>query len=128
MDHIQQIAALALNAAHTSEGRLLVYSEVDDGVVSADLFSQLQGEPVRYRFSSNDLIAAIYRYWQSEEVAKRWATMALVIEGGRFTIDFQYAESIRADEALYERRPRVIRSYFGDAIVDYSSPNAAVVS
>jgi hypothetical protein len=128
MDAIQHIAALLQSAAHDSEGKLLLYSEVEDGMISADIFSKLEGEPVRYRFSPTSLKEAIYSYWESEDASARWATMALVVEHGRFSIDLQYADSLEADEGLEERRPRIVRTHFGDASVDYSSPKAANTS
>lgn len=44
-DLIQQIGRAALDAAHSFAGKVLLYAEVDDGVISANLFSQAGNDP-----------------------------------------------------------------------------------
>jgi hypothetical protein len=124
MNAIQRIAALSLEAAHDREGKLLLYSEVEDGVLSADLFSGIEGKSVRYRFSPPALKDAIYSFWETEDAPSRWVTMALVVENGKFSVDFQYSDTLDASEELSDRRPRVVGAHFGDTPVDYSSPKA----
>lgn len=120
MDAIQRIALLSREAAHDADGRLLLYAEVEDGVISADLFSQFRGGPVRFRFAPAGLREAIYSDWEAAK--DRWATYALLVENGRFSLSLQYEDSLKHDEALHDRRPRIVRAHFGDTLVDYSSP------
>jgi hypothetical protein len=122
-DPMQMIGRAALEAAHDADGKVLLYAEVLDGVVSADIFSRRDGEKVRFRFAPSSLKSAIYEFWEAEvDSAKRWSTMSVIIDSGRFYTSFEYSESLVPGEELHDRRPRVVRAHFGDASVDYSSP------
>ena len=122
----QAIAEEALASAQNIDGRLLVYSEIEDGVVSADLFYvQSSDSKIRFRFGSSqikDLIVSFWEAWRGTPGNREWRVMTFVIEGGAFNIDFNYPDQIDEDEDLSDRRPRVIKRYFGDSLVDYSNP------
>lgn len=123
-DPMQRIGRAALAAAHDAGGKVLLYAEAEDGVVSADIFYHRGGEKVRFRFAPSSLKSVIYEFWEAEiDPAKRWSTMSVVIDSGRFNTSFEYPESLVPGEELHDRRPRVVRAHFGDAPVDYSSPN-----
>lgn len=122
MDHIQQLALLAQEDAHDGQGKVLLYAEVEEGAISADLFSQTEDGTVRFRFSSAALKKAIYEYWEAERPDARWATMGLTVENGAFVIELQYENLLIAGESVVERRPRVVIKNFGNVPVDYSSP------
>lgn len=121
-DVFQRIGARAIAASHSANGKILLYAEVAEGVISADLFSQSSDEPVRFRFSPPELKALIYEWWEGLPASERWATMAFSIDGGRFTCSFGYPDVLLAEEHLEDRRPRAVQTHFGDTAVDYSSP------
>ncbi|WP_374471194.1 hypothetical protein [Phenylobacterium sp.] len=122
-DPVQMIGQGTIEAAHDPDGKIVLYAEVEDGVISADIFSRAQDKSVRFRFAPEPLRNLIYSYWEAEhDLKRRWATMTMVIEAGRFNMDFEYPDALARDEALHERRPRVVRRHFGEEEVDYSSP------
>src|SRR6187431_1804662 len=92
--------------------RVLLYAEVADGVISADLLWHPPSEPkVLFRFASNQLKNLVYALWEhgAESIpAKSFAAIALVIENGAFTADLKYPNEFKKKEALSDRRPRVI--------------------
>jgi hypothetical protein len=121
----QQIGQSALDLADGLAGKLLVYAEVEDGVISADLFYVKEGGTVRFRFSSKALQELLYTFWEGwkEEPGNReWRAMSYVVDGGKFKLDLTYPDQINADEDISDRRPLVVKKYFGDAKVDYSKP------
>ncbi len=123
-DILQEIGSELLSAAHDPVGKILLYAEVEDGVISADIFSQKDAGPVRFRFAPQALKGLIYRFWQAADPSKgQWATMSYVIEDERFNLSFEYPDVLKPNEDLADRRPRVVLAHFGDARVDYSVPN-----
>lgn len=122
----QAIGQEALASAPKLGGRLLVYTEIEDGVVSADLFyAQSPSEPIRFRFCSpamKDLVASLWEKWRSIPGNREWRVMSYVIDGGKFNIDLTYPDQVDEDEDLSDRRPLAVQKYFGDAPVDYSNP------
>lgn len=119
-DVIQQIGREAVLASHDPRGKVLLYAEAEDGVISADIFSQTGDEPVRFRFAPSALKNLIYAH--REAAQDHWATMSYVIENDRFRVSFEHPENLVKGEDLADRRPRVLRMHFGDAPVDYSAP------
>ncbi|MBS0364080.1 MAG: hypothetical protein JSR98_22120 [Proteobacteria bacterium] len=121
---LQIIGQETLRAAHDPTGKVLLYAEVEDGVISADIFSRAASEKVRFRFGPQALKSLIYSYWEAENgPSGRWATMCMIIDGGRFKVSFEYPDALEPGEETHERRPKVIHAHFGDTPVDYSSPN-----
>lgn len=119
-DLLQQISAGAVAAIGEDGSKILLYAEVEGGVISADLFAQANGAPVRFRFAPPALRSLVYRFW--EIASEPWFTMSFTIEDGRFNCSLGYADTLRSDEDLADRRPRVISEHFRDAKVDYSAP------
>jgi hypothetical protein len=122
----QDIGREAIAFAEGLSGRLLIYAEVEDGALSADLFyvNSSVGS-VRFRFCSKQiqkLILDLWRVWQEYPGNREWRVMCYLIDGGRFSIDLSYSDQINEDEDVSDRRPAAIEKYFGDAKVDYSSP------
>jgi len=122
----QDIGREALSAATALGGRLLLYSEVELGVASADLFYVEEGSDlVRLRFAPSSLrrqVYALWEEWKTHTGNREWRAMSYVIDGGEFTIDLTYPDQLIPNEDLSDRRPRVVRKYFGDAGVNYSAP------
>lgn len=120
-----EIGQAALGLAEGLAGKLLVYTEVEDGVISADVFYVNQAGVVRFRFSPKPMQELIYSFWErwKEQPGNReWRAMSYVIDGGKFKIDLSYPDEINPDEDLSERRPTVVKKHFGDMKVDYSKP------
>jgi hypothetical protein len=125
MDYEQRIGQLAREIAGADAEKILIYSEVESGVISADLFfNSSKDETVRFRFASSELEEEIYCYWESSksEIPGRWRVMRYAITKGKFTIDFKFPEDVNPDEGLSDRRPIAVQECFGDAPIDYSNP------
>ena len=119
------IGQAALSLAQDINGKLLVYAEVEDGIISADVFYVNQAGLVRFRFSPKAMQELIYSFWErwkQEPGNREWRTMAYVVDGGKFKIDLSYPDQINVDEDVSERRPAVVKKHFGDLKVDYSKP------
>lgn len=126
-DHYQRIGQAALSVSGERVSKLLIYSEVEDGVVSADIFYQLPGRSTAdFRFAPPAMRELIYEYWEAgdQEVAPRsWAALKFVVEGGRFSASLVYPGQLDPDEDLAERRPRAVAEYFPGVAIDYSAPH-----
>ena len=93
MSSEQRIGQLALEMVEGPVDRLLVYAEVEDGVISVDVFyALLLSEMVRFRFATPALQQAVYSLWEDarRQGSQEWRTMAYVVSDGRFTIDLQH--------------------------------------
>ena len=90
-DHYQLIGQEAVAVCSGPSSKLLLYAEVEDGAISADLFFQLPTEQiVRFRFAPEALRESIYKFWESGEnsiAPHSWAAMRFVVLGGKFTVD-----------------------------------------
>lgn len=123
-DIYQDIGAIALDVANDLSGKLLVYSEVSDGVISSDIFYQKNDGIVKFLYSPAPLQELIYSFWErwtDEPGNKEWRAMIYVIEDGKFFIDFVYPDQMD-HLGIDEHRPLVVQRHFGDAKIDYSSP------
>lgn len=121
----QEIGQAALSQAEELAGKLLVYAEIEDGVISADLFYVTQSGVVRFRFCPKpmqELIYSLWERWKEKPENREWRVLCYVIDGGKFSIDLTYPDQIKRDEEVSDRRPLAIKQYFGDARVDYSKP------
>lgn len=121
----QEIGKEALSLVEGLAGKLLVYAEVQDGVISADVFYVNQGGFVRFLFCPTPMKELIYSFWEEwkkQSDNREWKVMIYVIDGGKFSIDLKYADQLKKDENVSDRRPVVIKEYFGDMSVDYSRP------
>jgi len=126
-DAYQRIAQEMINSCGMSPSKALLYAEVEDGVISADLFFQQSAKGVvRFRFAPEPLRSHIYRFWEDgeEKVAPRsWVTLLFLVEGGRFSSELTYPDQLNSNEGLEDRRPRVIAEYFPGLQIDYSKPH-----
>lgn len=121
----KEIGASALGHAPDIAGTILVYSEVEDGVISADVFYITPLNVVRLRFgtaSLQDLIYSFWEQWKKSMEGGAWSVMCYLIEDGKFRIDLSYPDQINPNESIIERRPRALVKYFGSRKVDYSNP------
>lgn len=122
----QEIGREAFAVATELQGKLLVYAEVEDGVISGSVFyDKGVSRTVTFKFCPeglNDLIYSLWEKWSSHPGNKEWRAMAYLIQDGKFSIDLVYPDQMNPDEGLPERRPRVIQKCFGHVQVDFSKP------
>jgi hypothetical protein len=122
----QEIGQEALQAANDLSGKLLIYAEVSDGVISADMFyvNNPSGS-VRFRFCPRplrNLILQLWEGWQKILGNKEWRVLCYVIDNGNFIIDLLYPNQVKNDEDVSDRRSLAVIKYFGNEKVDYSQP------
>lgn len=125
-DFYQKIGAEALSWAEDYSGRMLVYAELDDGVISATLLYE-NGTPgeATFKFCPSDLQEIIISFWESwNDVAgnKIWKSMVYLIESDDFSIDLIYPDQIDPNETAMDRRTRIFKTYFPSSRIDYSDP------
>jgi hypothetical protein len=121
----QDIGRIAVANADGLSGKLLVYAEVEEGVISNDLFYENQNGVVRFLIGPPQLRETIYAFWQAwreEPENVEWRTMTYIVDAGKFGVDFRYPEQVNALEDVSDRRPLVVKHHFGNAPVDYSKP------
>jgi hypothetical protein len=126
-DPYQSIAEGVIDICGDRYEKALLYAEVEDGVISADIFFQQANQnKVKFLFASEALRDCIYEFWSVGEgsiAPKSWATMVFVIENGGFSTDLTYPDQLNRNEDLTDRRPRVLAKHFAGREVDYSKPN-----
>jgi hypothetical protein len=120
----EEIGHAALGTAGDDlAGRLLVYAEVEDGVISADVaYMSRQTGGVRLHVGPAGLKRTVYELWElwrRQPENHEWRVMAYVIDDGRFSIDLTYPDALSASEGVSDRRPRAVQKYFGEARIDY---------
>jgi hypothetical protein len=123
-DPIQEIATSAMASFAHGRGKLLIYAEIEPGVISCDLFFQPESSSsVQFRFAAPVIRDLIFGFWESGSAnitPRSWAAMQLVVHDGRVTVDFHYPDQLNPDEELSDRRPRVLSAHFPGVPVDYS--------
>jgi len=124
-DYYQRIGQAATTECASAD-KILLYSEVEDGVVSADLFFTFRGdELVRFRFGSlslQDLIVELWENGDRELSPRSWLALKFTVVDGKFDAKFTYPDQIDSEEDLSERRPIVVESCFPGLKIDYSKP------
>jgi hypothetical protein len=107
-------------------GRLLVYAEVQDGVISADLLYRTRKGDVRLVLSPRPLKEMAYELWQrwkAEPGNEEWRVMSYLVDtDGKLTIDLTYPEDV--DDEDDGGRERAVKKYFGDVKVVFDDPFA----
>ncbi len=125
-DWYQRIGEALVGFVGEPAERILLYAEVEEGALSADVFIEpLAGADIAYRFAPDEVTTLVYAFWETGEgpvPPQGWLAMRYLVEGGRFTVELTYPDQVQADEALSDRRPRVLAAVFGERHVDYSDP------
>lgn len=120
----QSIGHEAVRAVRDLAGRLLVYAEVESGVVSVDIFYIKKGsDEVCFCFAPLSLVETVKLFWskwKSQAENREWKVMCYLVDENKFTIDLTYPEQLMSQESLSDRRPRAVKRYFGDKKVNYS--------
>jgi hypothetical protein len=121
----QEIGNAALAVAQDIKGKLVIYAEVENGVVSADIFYVNYEGIVRFLFCPKPTKMLIYSFWDQwkKHPGKcEWRVMCYVIDEGRFKVNLIYPDKLNKNERVSDRRPLAVKKYFGDMKVDYSRP------
>ena len=124
-DLIQDIGALALEVVGEAGGKILIFAQAEDGVVSSDLFFVVDEGDVRFQVcppTLEMLIQLLWEEWAQAPGNRPWQELSYGIADGGYTLDMAYPDEIEEDEDFSERRPRAIAKFFGDVLVDYSNP------
>jgi len=133
----QEIGREALAVAGDDlAGRLLVYAEVEDRVISTNLLYKNRQGDVRLLLSPrplDDLVYDLWQRWKAESGYKEWRVMSYIVDDldvdnvdkdAKMTIELTYPEDVDVEEDVSDRRPRAVKKYFGDVKVVWTDPFA----
>ncbi|HSV71054.1 MAG TPA: hypothetical protein VLI72_13165 [Methylibium sp.] len=122
----QAIGHLALENAPDLRGKLLAYAEVQEGVIESGMFYERGADrTVTFRYCTDELEDRLYELWERWQAIPGnapWFGLAYLVQDGKLQIDLSYPEQVNASEGLLDRRPQVVKRYFGEAKVDFSMP------
>jgi hypothetical protein len=122
----QAIGHLALANAPDLNGKLLAYAEVQEGTIESGMFYERGADrAVTFRYCTDELEDRLYELWERwQEIPGNapWFGLAYLVQDGKLQIDLSYPEQMNANEGLLDRRPRLVKKYFGEAKVDFSMP------
>lgn len=129
----QAIGSEAMLATDGLSGRLVVYAEVEEGLIAPALYYQRGTDrSVHFEFCSSrlsDMLYALWECWRETPDYREWRTLAFVIDAGRFFVDLVFPEQVDPDETAEERRKRLVGAYFAPPQGDSTAhPAAQVVS
>ncbi len=120
----QSIGLEAVRSTDSPSGPILIYCEVEEGVVSADLlYQETPGARVHFRFcpqSIRNLIYELWKVWMAEPAQQEWRILCFFVKDGKFSVDFTYPGDVSDKEGLFERRPRAVARYFDGATADFT--------
>lgn len=120
---LQEIGSEAVSEADGLGGRLLLYAEVEEGAMSADIVYLTASRRLRLKFASHhlqDLIRELWRESAKQPPHHSWCAMEYVVDGGQFNLDFKYPDQVNIRQDLRPRRKRVVRAHFnGRDDMDY---------
>lgn len=119
----QDIGAEASLCLGGAPSKFLIYAEVEDGVISADVFYVSESiANIQFEFcprSVRKLILNLWLEWNGLPETSEWRTLSYLVDKGEFSIDLKYSDQVNKDEDISDRRALVVKKYFGDAKVDY---------
>ena len=126
MEHLYQlIGAEVLRLAGNNSGKILLIGEIDEGVISADLFCQENKNKARYKYTTTELQDLAYQLWKNWEKwtgKKSWSIMCFQVNKDKISMDLIYSDQIDPEEDELQRREKIIEKVFGKTKVDYSRP------
>lgn len=100
---------------------IFLYVEIGDGWVRPSLFKD-EGDSVHYvdLDASTPLFDLLTHAWCLEPVGKRWTSMHYTVDHGKFASEMDYDDLEGSEEAIEDRRERILRARYGDKPVTYS--------
>jgi hypothetical protein len=128
-DLFQEIGREAVAVAGDDlSGRLLVYAEVEDRVISTNLLYKNREGDVRLVLGPrplDDLVYELWQQWKAKPGNEEWRVMSYLVDAdGKLTIDLTYPDDVDVDEDVSDRRPRAVMRYFGDVKLVFHDPFA----
>ncbi|UYY58615.1 hypothetical protein [Sphingomonas sp. S2-65] len=109
---------LARDKEYPLDGTLL-YAEVGQNFVAPSIFKNLS-DHILYRDPDlRELGDALLDLWEAQDSDDRWEEIEYVVRDGKFDVAFTYPEEIDREEDSFERRDRVVQSYFGTKRIVY---------
>lgn len=125
-DYYQLLGDEALRYVCNPQANLLIYSEVEDGAISCDIFFLSQSEDeVQFRFATPEIKNLVYSYWKSGQgpvKPESWAVLRFTISNGKFAVEHEYSDKLAPNEDLPERRPSAVAEIFQNIRINYSKP------
>jgi hypothetical protein len=135
-DLFQEIGREALAVAGDDlAGRLLVYAEVEDRVISADLLYKNREGDVRLVLGPSpldDLVYELWQRWKAQPGNEEWRVMSYMVDNvdvdnvgkdADMKIHLTYPEDVDEEEAdMGVLRDRAVKKYFGDVKVIWTEP------
>jgi len=122
------IGRAIIGVVGSAGGKILMYAEVEDGVVSTQVFSPERGKIV-YRFGGGELDDLVYDLWTKwTEVPgnQEWRAMVYLInENRKFSIDLIYPDKFNDKADVVARRTAAAQSALGALPIDYSQAQAS---
>ncbi|MBE7157679.1 MAG: hypothetical protein INR62_04465 [Rhodospirillales bacterium] len=122
----QVVGRLALANAPGLSGKLLVYAEVQQGVIESGMFYERDVKRiVTFRYCTDELEDRLYELWERWKETPGnapWFGLTYLVQDNKLQIDLLYPEQVNAREGLLDRRPRLVKQYFGDVKIDFSTP------
>ncbi len=131
-DLFQEIGREAMAAAGDDlAGRLLVYAEVEDRVISTNLLYKNRDGDVRLVPGPrplDDLVYELWQRWKAQPGNEEWRVMSYIVDmngkEAKMTIDLTYPDGVDVEEGVHDRRPRAVHKYFGDVKLVFDDPFA----
>jgi len=124
-DYLQLIGH-ALQAQCPSEAEhLLLYAEVEEGVIGCSVFFSASPGVLVFRYASDELENLVYDLWEAGQDGlppKSWAAIEYMLAGKKLDVSLSYPEQFKQNEGQHERRPRVVARHFPGFHVDFSQP------
>jgi|SRR6266851_484474 len=131
-DLFQEIGRQAVAVAGDDlAGRLLVYAEVEDRVISTNLLYKNRDGDVRLVLGPrplDDLVYELWERWKAESGYAEWRVLSYIVDmngkEAKMTIDLTYPDDVDVEEGVHDRRPRAVQKYFGDVKLVFDDPFA----
>src|SRR3954471_11727942 len=104
----QEIGNAVLAVTQDRDWKLLIYAEVEKGVVSADLFYVTKDRLVRFLFCPEPVKMLVYSFWEQWQKHPgnfEWRVMCYLVNDGRFKVDLAYPDQLDKNARVSDRRP-----------------------
>lgn len=118
---LERIAVQALSELGNPTGKAMLYSEIEEGVISADLLAETRPGFVVFKFASKSLQQHLYEMWNNVPVAsEKWRTLTVKIDADDFYAELQYDDQVDDSVDLTVRRTAIANDFFGEPEIDYT--------
>lgn len=115
---IDDIVTLVQHHAEDYGNYLMLYAEVEDGMVAPALFVD-RGQSVNWVITDYALTPLIIKLWHAAPTDKKWVALSLVVDSGQFDINFYYTDDLPEGTDFAEREQTMIAAHFKDKPIIY---------